>query len=125
MGRVSRRIGENPRSKPLRLAKRHGNVLARMLSGGSLDMIDDTGFKHVRVKVVAPGLQESVHVLDRIFHNPDVSTTLMEAGIVDGRPFFELDIFGAGSQVDEVLAPQLANAAKSRQSLAEPQEAHV
>lgn len=70
-------------------------------------MIDDTGFKHLRVKIVVPGLPESVGVLDRLFENSDVSTTLMEAGIIDGRPFIELEIFGVSSKVDEALDPNL------------------
>jgi hypothetical protein len=88
-------------------------------------MLDDTGFKHLRVKVVAPRLPESTGVLDRWFENPDVSTTLMEAGIVDGRPFFELEIFGVSSKVDELLDPGLMDAADVRSACPGPQEAHV
>jgi hypothetical protein len=88
-------------------------------------VIDDTGFKHLKIKVVAAGLQDSVDFLDRMFENPDVSATLRGAGIVDGRPFFELDIFGVSSQVDEVLAHASKNAPRAWQSSREALEAHV
>jgi hypothetical protein len=99
--------------------------LAAFAAGGSPDVIDDTGFKHVRVKVVAPGMKESVALLDRMYENPNVSTTLMEAGIVGGRPFFELDLFGASSQVDEVLGPGSKKAATAPKASPEFLEAHV
>jgi hypothetical protein len=88
-------------------------------------VIDDSGFKHLTVKVVAPSLEDSVDLLDRMFENPDVSTTLRGAGIVDGRPFFELDIFGASSQVEEVLTNASKTAGKARQSSLEALGVHV
>jgi hypothetical protein len=90
-----------------------------------LDVIDDTGFKHLKVKVVAPSLEDSVDLLDRMFENPDVSTTLRGAGIVDGRPFFELDMFGASSQVEEVLTHACKTAGKAWKSSHEALGAHV
>lgn len=55
-------------------------------------MIDDTGFKHLRVTVVVPGLPE--------------------AGVVR-------------SKVDEVLEPDLMDAADVRSASPGPQEARV
>ena len=88
-------------------------------------MIDDSGFKHVRLKVVAPGMKESAALLNRLYGNPDVSTTLSRAWVVDGQPFFELDIFGATSQVDEVLASGSMAAEKEPEPTPQHLEAHV
>jgi hypothetical protein len=95
------------------------------MTGGWIQMFDDTGFRHVRVKAVAPGLGESAALLDRLFENPNVSASVMGAGIVDGRPYFEVDLFGATSQVDEVLAHASRKTAKAWEPDLEPQEAHV
>ena len=88
-------------------------------------MFDDTGFRHVKVKAVAPGLEESAALLDRLFENPNVSASLMGAGIVDGRPYFEVDLFGATSQVAEVLAHASKKVAKAWEPDDVTQEAHV
>lgn len=95
-------------------------------------MFDDSGFKRLRVKVMAPGLPEASGALDRLFESPDVLVSLMEAGIVGGRPYFELEIFGVTSKVDEVLErvdealkPEVMDSTKVRRACPGPQEAHV
>ena len=68
-------------------------------------MIDDSGFRHLRVRVLVPGLYQPGRILDGLFHNPEVSTTLLEAGTLDGRPFFDVEVFGVASEVDRALGP--------------------
>lgn len=95
-------------------------------------MIDDTGFKQVRVKVVIPGLPESAAILERLFDSADVSATLREAGVLDGRLFFEVDLFGITSKVEETLSEVNHALGADRSDLADPhperprpEEAHV
>lgn len=88
-------------------------------------MIDDTGYRHVRVKVVAPSLEDSAGLLARLFENPNVSTSMLGGGNVDHRPYFEVDLFGATSQVDEVLAHVSRTIEKAWKPELEPEETPV
>jgi len=67
-------------------------------------VIDDTGYRQIRVKMVAPSLGKSAALLDRLFGSPNRPTSLIEAGVVEDRPYFEVSLFGAASQVEEVRA---------------------
>jgi hypothetical protein len=85
-------------------------------------MIDDTGFRHIRVRVVVPGIDKPCKMLHNLFENPEVTTTLLEAGTVDGRPFFDLEVFGVTSEVNRALDPRFAGVgeeAPSPESLVE------
>jgi hypothetical protein len=84
-------------------------------------VFDDTGFEHLRVKVAVPNCPESAALLERLFENPDVFTTLKEAGLVDGRPFLDLEVFGVRSRVDEALGAARMNAV----DIDAPREARV
>ena len=95
-------------------------------------MLDDTGFKHLRVKVVASGLSEARGVLHRLFESPDILAMLMEAGIVSGRPYFEVEIFGISSRIDEVLEqvdlalqPDVRDSPLASRVSAGPQKVHA
>jgi len=88
-------------------------------------VFDDTGFEHLRVKVTVPDFPESIGFLGRLFENPDVSTTLREAGLFEGRPFLDLEIFGIRSRVDEALGAARASAVDVHPAGIQPQEAHV
>jgi hypothetical protein len=67
-------------------------------------LLDDSGFRHLRLKVLLPDRQTSTEVLGRILNDPDFSATIVEAGAAGAGMFFELEIFGVGSKVDELLA---------------------
>ena len=60
-----------------------------------------------------------------MFEGPDVSTTLLEEGVIDGRPFLELEIFCISSQVDGALEPDLMDARDARSASPGSQEARV
>lgn len=88
-------------------------------------MIDDTGYRQIRMKVVASSIEESAELLDRLFGNPNLSTSLIGAGIVDHRPYFEVDLFGATSQVEEALAHVSQTVGNACEAGLEPVKAHA
>jgi hypothetical protein len=69
-------------------------------------MIDDTGFKRVRVRVLSPGLQGNGPLFHNIFENPEVSATLLGAGNLGGCIFLDVEVFGVASEVDRALGPR-------------------
>jgi hypothetical protein len=69
-------------------------------------MIDDTGFKRVRVRVLIPGLQGNGPILHKLFENPELSATLLEAGNLGGCIFLDVEVFGVASEVDRALGPR-------------------
>jgi len=78
-------------------------------------MLDDSGFKRVRVRVLIPGLQAHGPLLHNLFENPEVSATLLEAGNLGGCLFLDVDLFGVASEVDRALGPRRIEAGEEAQ----------
>jgi hypothetical protein len=79
-------------------------------------MIDDTGFKRVRVRILIPRLQTNRPLLHNLFENPEVSATLLEAGNLGGSIFLDVDVFGVASEVDRALGPRRVEAMEEAQA---------
>jgi hypothetical protein len=79
-------------------------------------MIDDTGFKRVRVRVLIPGLQGNEPILHNLFENPEVCATLLQAGNLGGCIFLDVDVFGVASEVERALGQRPVAAIEDAQA---------
>lgn len=99
LSRKTRTDSAGPPERGMACVLRRPSVMRR-----AVHAIDDSGFRHLRVRLVVADVRRSPELLTRLFEDPDVSATIVAAGTLGEGAFFEMELFGLGSKVDELLA---------------------